>query len=158
MFRELTRKKQQLSEEECIRLLKTQKRGVLSVVGDGGYPYGMPMNHLYNEEDGKLYFHCGRTGHRMDAIRANDRASFCLLDEGTRTPGEWALNLRSVIVFGRIEIVEDPALTVEITTRLSRKFTEDEAYIQAEIEGNLHRTVLLALTPEHLCGKLVNES
>ena len=44
MFRELLRKKQALGEEECREILKTAKRGVLSVLGDGGYPYGMPMN------------------------------------------------------------------------------------------------------------------
>lgn len=51
MFREMLRKKQQLSEEECINILKNQLRGVLSVLGDDEYPYGMPMNHFYCEED-----------------------------------------------------------------------------------------------------------
>ena len=69
LFRELTRKKQQLSNEECIELLKTEKRSVLSVMGDDGYPYGMPMNHWYDEEDGNIYFHCGRAGHRLDALK-----------------------------------------------------------------------------------------
>ncbi len=64
MFRELTRINKKLSMEECVHILTTEKRGVLSVIGDDGYPYGMPMNHLYNEEDGKIYFHCGNMGHR----------------------------------------------------------------------------------------------
>ena len=68
MFRELTRKKQQLSIEECIHILKTEKRGVLSVNGDDGYPYGMPMNYWYDEVDGKIYFHCGKVGHRLDSL------------------------------------------------------------------------------------------
>ena len=57
MFRELTRKNKMISMEECIQLLKDETRGVLSVIGDDDYPYGMPMNHWYNEEDGKIYFH-----------------------------------------------------------------------------------------------------
>ena len=61
MFRALARKKQQISREECIDLLTRETRGVLSVIGDGGYPYGMPMNHFYCPEDGKIYFHCGKT-------------------------------------------------------------------------------------------------
>lgn len=52
MFREMTRIRQQLAESECIEILKNEKRGVLSVLGDDGYPYGMPMNHYYCEEDG----------------------------------------------------------------------------------------------------------
>ena len=78
MFRQLTRIKQQLSLDECIHLLKSEKRGVLSVLGEDGYPYGMPMNHWYNEEDGKIYFHCGKTGHRLDALKKENKVSFCV--------------------------------------------------------------------------------
>ena len=102
MFRKMLRIKQQLPEEECIDILKQEKRGILSVMGDDGYPYGMPLNHFYNEADGKLYFHSGKMGHKVDAIRRCDKASFCVYDQGFRREGEWALNIRSVIVFGRI--------------------------------------------------------
>ena len=129
MFRELTRKKQKLSHEECLRILKEEKRGVLSVIGDDGYPYGMPMNHWYNEVDGKLYFHCGKVGHRVDALRRDPRVSFCVYDGGYRNDGEWALNIRSVIVFGTVEVVEDAERIAHATAMLSRKFTDDEAYI-----------------------------
>ena len=76
MFREKIRKKQQITEEECIRILKEEPRGVLSVLGDDGYPYGMPINHFYNEEDGRLYFHSGMKGHKVDAIERCDKASY----------------------------------------------------------------------------------
>jgi len=46
MFRELARKKQQISDEECRRILAEEPRGVLSVLGDDDYPYGMPMNYF----------------------------------------------------------------------------------------------------------------
>ena len=157
MFRELTRKKQQLSQAECLELLQSQLRGVLSVLGDEGYPYGMPINHYYNPEDGKLYFHSGKTGHRSDAIRRCDKASFCLMDEGTRAPGDWFLSFRSVIVFGRIELVEDRERIYDIARRLSRKFTDDEAYIQREIQQSGPATLMFALVPEQITGKLVRE-
>ena len=57
MFRKMRRFKQELSKEECIEILKKEPRGVLSMQGEDGYPYGMPMTHWYNEEDGKIYFH-----------------------------------------------------------------------------------------------------
>ncbi|HAM68201.1 MAG TPA: 5-nitroimidazole antibiotic resistance protein, partial [Ruminococcus sp.] len=59
MFRKLARIKQQLDDAECIRILTEEKRGVLSVLGDDGYPYGMPLNHYYDPADGRLYFHSG---------------------------------------------------------------------------------------------------
>ncbi len=158
MFRKMVRFKQQLPEDECIDILKTQLRGVLSVIGGEGYPYGLPINHYYCPEDGKLYFHSGKTGHKIDAIKYCDKASFCVYDEGYRKAGDWALNIRSVIVFGRIETVEDQAKAMEMARRLSHKFTDDEAYIDREIACSGPHTLVFALVPEYMTGKLVNES
>lgn len=158
MFRDLLRKNKKLSMEECVQVLRYEKRGVLSVVGDEDYPYGMPMNHFYNEEDGKIYFHCGNVGHRLDALKKNSKVSFCAYDEGYKNEGHWALNVKSVIVFGKITIVDDIDRIIDVTTKLSHKFTQDEEYIMDEIEKHAHRTLLLELMPEHICGKLVEES
>ena len=158
MFREMLRRKQQLPEEEYIEVLKQEPRGVLSVLGDDDYPYGMPLNHFYCEDDGKLYFHSGLKGHKIDAIRRNDKASFCVYDQGYRREGEWALNIRSVIVFGRIEIITETEKIYEISRRLSHKFTRDEGYIEEEIRKSGPRTFMFALVPEHMTGKLVNEA
>lgn len=158
MFRELARKNKQLSMETCVELLKTETRGVLSVLGDEGYPYGTPMNHWYNEEDGKIYFHCGKVGHRLDALRKCEKVSFCVYDQGYRKENEWALNVKSVVVFGKMEIVDDMERIVDIARKLSYKFTQDEEYIQKEIDHHAKGTLLLVLTPEHICGKAVTES
>ena len=158
MFREMVRKKQQLGNEECIALLKEQPRGVLSLVGDGGYPYGLPIDYWYNEEDGCLYFHSGPMGHKIDALRANDRASFCVMDQGFREDGDWALKIKSVIVFGRLRIVEDHEKAIELTRALSFKYTEDAAYIQEEIDNYGHEVLVFKLVPEHMTGKITKES
>ena len=158
MFRELARIKQKISEDECVEVLTNTLRGVLSVQGDDGYPYGVPMNHYYNPEDGRIYFHSGKKGHKIDSILRCDKASFTVFDEGWRREGEWALNIRSVIVFGRIEIVEDAEMICGISRQLSYKFTEDEAYIEHEIRKSGAKTFMFALVPEHMTGKLVNEA
>jgi len=157
MFREMQRKKRAMTRSECIALLKRETRGVLSVLGDEGYPYGTPLNHYYCEEDGKLYFHGGKQGHRLDAVRRCDKASFCVYDAGWREVGEWAFNVRSVIVFGRIEVIEDRESVYAISRALSRKFTDDEAYIDSEIARSGPGTLLLAMTVEHMTGKQVKE-
>ena len=158
MFRSLQRHKQQLTSEECIRILKEEPRGVLSVIGEDGYPYGMPLNHWYCEEDGKLYFHSGETGHKIDAIRANSKVSYCVYDSGFRTEDDWALNIKSVVVFGRAEILEDHERAIAVSRALSHKFTNDENYIESEIRRAGFRTLCFALTPEHISGKRVNEA
>lgn len=158
MFRELQRKNKQISMEECVEVLKKETRGVLSVLGDDDYPYGMPMNHWYNEEDGKIYFHCGKIGHRLDALKKSDKVSLCVYDKGYCEEGEWALKVKSVIVFGRMEVIDDMDKIIDISRKLSYKFTQDEAYIQSEIDKDAVATLLLQLTPENICGKLVTES
>ena len=158
MFRKMRRSKQQLTQQECVQVLKNEPRGVLSMMGENGYPYGIPMDHWYCEEDGKLYFHGAVEGHKIDAIAQCDKVSYCVMDEGYREPGEWPLHIKSVIVFGRLHTVSDKEKTVQICTEIGKKFTDDEAYLQKELAGSLSRVLCLELTPEHITGKLVKES
>ena len=115
MFRDMVRIRQALPPDECRSILETALRGVLSVAGDDGYPYGVPINHWYCPEDGSLYFHSGPGGHKLDALARCDKASFCVLDEGRHREGDWALTFRSVIVFGRLRMVEDHERALEIS-------------------------------------------
>lgn len=158
MFRPMLRAKQSLDREECLLLLQTLKRGVLAVQGDDGYPYALPINHYYCPEDGKIYFHSGKKGHKIDALLQNQKVSFCVIDEGRADDGDWALHFKSVIVFGRVEFVEDCDTVYEMARRLSRKFTDDEAYIDREIERSGPGTLMFALVPEHISGKRIKES
>lgn len=157
MFRELTRKNKKLSDDECKKILINEKRGVLSVLGDEGYPYGMPMNHFYCEEDGNIYFHSGKVGYRPDCIKKNDKASFCVFTKGEKQAGEWALTVKSVIAFGKIEVIDDEKEIIKIATALSHKFTDDDAYIENEIRLFADKTDLLKFKVENICGKTVKE-
>ena len=158
MFRNLRRFKQQLTDEECKKVLTEELRGVLSVLGDDDYPYGLPINHWYNPDNGKIYFHSGRGGHKLDSIARHNKVSFCVYDQGYRVGDDWALNIKSVIVFGRAEIVEDVNEANYAIRQLCYKFTTDEEAIDADFEKNGPVTVCFAITPEHMIGKLVNES
>ena len=158
MFRDVSRKKQSLSAEKIADILKNEKRGILSVHGENGYPYGLPINYWFDEENGYVYFHSGKKGHKTDAISSDNKVSFCVYDEGYKKDGEWALNISSVIIFGRMYIVEDPEKSAEIFRRLSLKFTSDTEYIDSEIEKFAKDTVCYELRPEHITGKIVNES
>ena len=106
----------------------------------------------------KLYFHGAKEGHKIDAIKACNKASFCAWDDGYRKEGDWALNINSVIVFGRIKLVEDEEIAKKICTHLVQKFTDDEEYLEKELTNALPRVQCLELIPEHMTGKLVNES
>ena len=157
MFRPMRRFRQQLSEADCIALLKSEKRGVLSVLGDDGYPYGTPVDHWYNEADGKLYFHGAKEGHRLDAISREPKASYCVIDAGVQRENDWSKDFKSVIVFGRMELVEDEARVKDALLHLTLKFT-DASYFEEEWRKVGARVRITALVPEHISGKRVNES
>ena len=158
MFRPMRRFKQQIADEECIRILKEQPRGVLSMMGDDGYPYGIPLDHWYCEEDGKLYFHGAKEGKKLDSLKLNDKVSYCVYDEGFRKEGEWALNINSVVIFGRMHVVEDEDKKRMICEHLCRKFTDDEEYLKKELTHAFPRVCCLEIEIDHMTGKLVNES
>lgn len=160
-FRKMVRAKQAISEEECIEILKTQLRGVLSVLGENDYPYGVPIDHWYNEENGKIYFHGSKVGHKIDAMKKHDKVSFCVYDEGYKEEGDWALNIKSVITFGRIRFFsyeEEPEKVREICIGISAKFTDDPNYADDEIAKVGKNVLCFEITPEHMTGKLVNEA
>ena len=72
-FREMRRKRQQLSNDESVAILEKATAGTLALLGDDDYPYTVPISYVYY--DGKLYFHSALAGHKVDAIRKCDKAS-----------------------------------------------------------------------------------
>ena len=158
MFRPLRRIKQQLTQEECISVLKNEVRGVLSLLGDDDYPYGLPINYWYSESDNKIYFHGAKVGHKIDALKRHDKVSFCVYDKGVQVEGKKGLDYKSVIVFGRIKTVIDEEKTIDICRKLSAQFDFGQDYIEEEIKKFAKFVMCLELIPEHICGKNVNES
>ena len=112
MFRELRRKNQQLSETEARSILKNGTHGVLSVQGDGGYPYGVPMNYVYGDD--AIYFHCAKEGHKMEGFRRSDKVSFCVVGEDEVIPEAFSTAYTSVIAFGRAVIVADGMMSASL--------------------------------------------
>jgi uncharacterized protein len=158
MFRKMRRFKQEVSNEKCIEVLKQQPRGVLSLTLENGYPYGIPMNHWYDEETGHLYFHGAKEGQKIDSLSFNNKVSYCVMDEGYREGNDWPLHIHSIIVFGQIHMIEDEELKKKICTNLCRKFTNDEEYIEKELDADLNCVLCLELIPDYMSGKLVKES
>ena len=156
MFRNMRRFKQQLSEQECLDVLIHAPRGVLAVHGEDGYPYAFPMNFIYLH--GKIYFHCAKAGHKLDALASNDKVSFCVMDEGFRKSGDWALNIKSIVLFGRVNKTDGTQETIEILRQIGLKYYPTAEGVEGEIRKAGAHVQILELTIEHMTGKLVNES
>ena len=102
MFREMRRKKQALSTEESLAILNRGISGVLAVTGDQGYPYAVPLSYVY--DNNKIFFHCALSGHKLDAIAANNKVSFCVVGQDRVMPQEYTTYFRSVIILSLIHI------------------------------------------------------
>ena len=159
MFREMRRFKQAASVEECLAVLKGAKRAVLSVHGEDGYPYGVPVNFYYHADDGKIYIHSAVTGHKVDALKADSRVCLTTWSGDSLDEDGWSYHTVSVIVFGRADEVTDDAVRRDILRRLGEKYFPEgsDQEIASDIHRNLSRTLLLAITPDHMTGKRVHE-
>ena len=156
MFREMRRSKQQLTQEECIAILQHATSGVLSVLGDDGYPYGVPLSFAYH--DGRLVFHSAVSGHKVDAIANHPKASFTVISADDVVPQEITTYYRSVIAFGRASIVEDRDEKVRLLHVLGERYWPGhDADIADEIAPRLDRMHVIVLDIEHLSGKQARE-
>ena len=157
MFRKMRRSAQEVPAEACEKVLSAAKRGVLSVIGDDGYPYGIPVNFYYDPEAREIYFHGAKEGHKVDAIKANDKVCFTAWDEGFKKDGDWAWNVTSVVSFGRAYFVDDEAERIRILNALGDKYYPDGEDVQKEIVSAGGRALITAVRIESMTGKLVNE-
>lgn len=152
MFRPLRRFKQALSQERCEEILCKGSYGVLAVLGDEGYPYTVPLNYHYC--GGRIYFHTAASGHKLDAVRGCDKVSFCVVDKDELVAEKLTTYFRSVVVFGRIRIIEDTEEKRAAVVALSRRyFPHMEEKIQKEASGTLKNLCMLELSIEHMSGK-----
>ena len=158
MFREMRRFKQALTEEECVAVLKEEKRATFAVHGEDGYPYALPINYWYDENDGCIYFHCAKEGHKLDAIKADDKVCFTVWQEGPQEPGEWWYHMKSVICFGRAEVMEDGDEKFEKARNFGAKYFPTKEYLDEELAHSYARVNMVRIRIDHMTGKRVKEN
>ena len=153
VFREMRRKKQTLSQQEIANILHKGTSGVLALLGDNDYPYAVPISYVY--DDGKIYFHSAKSGHKIDAIQKTAKASFCVIDKDLIVPAEYTTYFRSVIAFGRIRIVEDDSEKRAAIEKLAIKYAPEDT--AANRDNTINREwkplCMLEMTIEHITGK-----
>ena len=157
MFREMRRGRQALPKEMCEAVLSRGSHGVLALAGDEGYPYAVPISYVY--EGGKLYFHCARSGHKLDAIARCPKASFCVVDQDQVVPQEYTTYFRSVIAFGRIRVIGDDGERRAAVERLALKYHPGDTRENRNryIDKEWAPLCMLEMTVEHLSGKQATE-
>lgn len=156
MSRAMRRRRQLLSDAETVAMLQSCTSGVLAVQGDDGYPYAVPLSYAY--DDGRLYFHSARTGHKIDAIERSDKASFCVIADDDVVQSTFTTHFRSTVVFGRVKVLTDDAEKRRGLRCLAEKYSPD--YLDAadaEIDGSWDKLVVIELAIEEMSGKAAIE-
>lgn len=148
----MRRNKQALSQEECEQVLRRATSGVLSLISPDGFPYGVPLS--YALVDGVIVFHGALEGQKIDCIRRDNRASFCVVDADDVIPEKYTTAYRSVIVKGRIAIVTDEKQKHDLCIALAKRFYPDESAAEVEYTQFASRLCLMVLTPEQITGKM----
>jgi hypothetical protein len=152
MFKEMRRKKQLLSLEETEEILRVCTSGVLGVIGDDDYPYTIPLSYAF--KDGKIFFHCAKEGHKLDAIKRNDKVTFCVIEKDQVVQEEFTTRYRSVSIFGRARVLMNDSERRYALECLVEKYSPD--YIKEgkqEIESQLDHVCLVEIQVEHMTGK-----
>jgi len=150
MERKMRRSGQLLPETQSIRILKEGKYAVWAVEGDEGYPYAVPVNYVYAE--GSVYIHCARQGHKIDSILRNPKCSMCIVEKDDVVPEEFTSYFRSVILFGRASVVEDPGERMKALLLLSDKYSPGENP-WAEIERFIKGVCIVRIDIDSVTGK-----
>ena len=153
MFREMRRKKQALSVEENIQVLNRGTSGVLAVSGDDGYPYAVPLSYVYH--DNKIFFHCAKTGHKLDSIIRNEKVSFCVIDQNQIVQEEYTSYFCSVIVFGKARILEEDTEKRKALEILTARYSPDQekSHQLQVIEKEYNTVCVIEIAIEHMSGK-----
>lgn len=157
MFREMRRKQKEISKEETMRILKCARIGVLAVNGDDGYPYAIPINFYYDEEEQKIFFHGSRIGHKVDALKKNDKVCFTVFGPETVKDEPWAPYVKSAVIFGRCHLMEYTDIADTRLRQLAKKFYPNEELINEEIALSGKAVQMYVIEIEHMSGKEIQE-
>lgn len=156
MFRKMRREIKEMSENENNDILNNGIYGVMSVTGDDSYPYGVPMNYAY--EDGVIYMHSATMGHKLDAILSSDKVCFTVVDQVKVIPEKLSTAFKSVIVFGKVEIIpeDDVSERQKAFEAICFKYCpKDEKTIMCinKSAPNGKHAAIIKIIPEHISGK-----
>ena len=157
MFRAIRKKKNEISINAAKDLLRSSRRGVLAVNGDEGYPYAIPINYLYDEENNRIIFHGAKAGHKVDSLKKNDKICFTIYGNETIKEENWAPYLQSVVIFGKCHLVENKDDIISMLKKFALKYYPNEEMVNKEIEFSGRGIQMFEIEIEHLSGKEVQE-
>lgn len=157
MFRPLRRKSRAISDDDARTLLANERRGVLAVNGDDGYPFALPVNYYFDAEANRIYFHGSKVGHKVDALKRSDKVCFTVFGNEHYKEGDWAPYVQSTVVYGRCHLIEDEDVARARVRELAIKYYPTVEEVDEEIAKGFAGVQLFEIQIEHLTGKQIQE-
>ncbi len=152
LFHPMRRRDRELTGPEAWEILRRAEWGVLSTLGEDGWPYGVPVNHVVVE--GHIYIHCAQAGHKLENLASESKVSYCAVASSEIQPAELSTNFESTVVFGRAELVTEDAEKRQALEALLVRFAPQHPAEGAEaMHKEFGRTAVLRIAPEHVTGK-----
>lgn len=152
-MREMRNKQRLMSRAEAEKYLSEETWGVLSVFGDDGYPYGVPMNYAWTE--GAVLLHAtSQNSHRLDALKRNARVCFTVVPVHRIDRANWSTIYASVVLFGTAEILTDAEEKRAAMRAFMQKLSPEKAE-EAMLACDPARAdlVMLRIGPNMITGK-----
>ena len=157
VFRKVRKVKNEITIEEAKKLLNNNKRAALSVNGDDGYPYTVPINFYYDEEENKIYFHSAKKGHKIDSIINSNKVCLTTWNDGYTDDGDWAYHVSSCVVFGKARLINDLETTEDKLRKFALKYYPSADEAEKEIKAGIKGVQMVEIEIEHISGKMVHE-
>ena len=154
---QLRRTDREMSGTRASEMLERGFSGRLATIGEDGYPYCLPL--LYIRMDGEVYVHSGSArGHFRANVEREPRICFEIdepdqvFDYG-RFECDSGLAYQSVILFGKIRIVEDRAAKQRFCEALMAKYGKADTKRPKGFFPRLNAITVYAIAVERMTGK-----
>ena len=154
MFRKIRKIKNEIDKDAVDSLLRSCRRGVLSMNGEDGYPYAIPVNYYYDEANQKIYFHGAKAGYKVDCLNSCDKVCFTVFGNESIKDLEWAPYVQSVVVFGRCHLVDTDN---EVLKTFMMKYYPSVDLVDKVIKEDSKFVQMYEISIEHKSGKQVQE-
>jgi nitroimidazol reductase NimA-like FMN-containing flavoprotein (pyridoxamine 5'-phosphate oxidase superfamily) len=147
-----------MTSERCLQTLERGYSGRLATLGEDGYPYCIPL--LYVWMDGAVWMHgTSAHGHLRRSIDREPRICFEVDEqEGVFDYGRFECDsghaYQSVILFGRIEVVEDRMAKQRFCQALMAKYRRPDTGRPKDLFPRLDQIAVYAVTVERMTGKV----
>ena len=158
MFKPIRKKINEIDRAATEALLQSNRRGILTMNGDKGYPYAIPINYFYDCDKKKIYFHGAKAGHKVEALKVSDKVCFTVYGNERIDESEpWAPYVQSVVVFGRCRLLEAGSVSIDRLKEFAMKYYPSEQLVDKEIAHAGRAVQMFEITIEHMSGKQVQE-